>query len=233
MWMKSWLETRSRVTFALLWTASFVLLMAAPGRDMGKSSDKLGIVLSMLALAFVFVPVWLAGSGIRTQQPFGFGSSKGLHGSTLFTLSLPVSRTRLLLVRAALGLLEMVAVIVALTCVVWLFLPAVRVGTGPGEWLLYVLTVSVCASGLYGLTMIAATLVDDAWIVPFSTVAIILLWMLQFFGSVPAWANIYRPMAQGSPLVTHSVPWAPMAVALAVGAAGLLISLRIVQRQEY
>jgi hypothetical protein len=232
MWMKGWLETRSRVTFALLWAASFVLLMAGFGREAGKS-DNLAIVLSMLALAFVFVPVWLAGSGIRTQQPFGFSSTKGLHGSTLFTLSLPVSRARLLLVRAALGLLEMVGVIVVLTTIVWVFLPDVRAGTNPGEWLLYVMTVTVCASGLYGLTMIAATLVDDAWIVPFSTVAIILLWMLQFFGSVPAWVNIYRPMAQGSPLMTHSVPWASMAVALVAGAAGLLISLRIVQRQEF
>ena len=107
-WMKGWLETRSRVIFALLWTASYVLFMAVPGREAGKSSDKLAIVLSMLALAFVFVPVWLAGSGIRTQPPFGFSSTKGLHGSTLFTLSLPVSRARLLLVRSALGLLEMV-----------------------------------------------------------------------------------------------------------------------------
>src|SRR5262245_15490660 len=153
MWMKGWLETRSRVVFALVWTASYVLLMAAPGREMVKSSDTLGIVLSMLALGFVFVPVWLAGSGIRTQQPFGFSSTKGLHGSTLFTLSLPVSRTRLLLVRAALGLLEMVGVIVVLTSIVWVFLPVVRTGTSPGEWLLYVLTVSVCSSGLYGLTM--------------------------------------------------------------------------------
>jgi hypothetical protein len=93
------------------------------------------------------------------------------------------------------------------------------------------MTVAVCGSGLYGLTMIAATLMDDAWIVPASTVAVILLWMLQ--GRVPAWANIYRPMAEGSPLVTHAVPWAPMAVAAAVGTAGLLIALRIVQRQEY
>ncbi|HEX5110400.1 MAG TPA: hypothetical protein VFV95_18245 [Vicinamibacterales bacterium] len=232
LWLKGWLETRSRVVFALLWTSSYVLLMAAPGRA-AKSSEQQGIVLSMLALGFVFIPVWLAGSGIRTQQPFGFGSTKGLHGSTLFTLSLPVSRARLLLVRAALGLLEMVGLIVVLTSIVWIFLPVVRTGTHPGEWLLYVMTVSVCASGIYGLTMIAATLVDDAWIIPFSTVAIILLWMLQFFGDVPPWANIYRPMAQGSPLVTHSVPWAPMAAALVVGAAGLLVSLRIVQRQEY
>ena len=233
MWMKGWLETRSRVMFALVWAASYVLLMAAPGSDAVKSPDKLGMVLNMLALAFVFVPVWLAGSGIRTQQPFGFSSTKGLHGSTLFTLSLPVSRTRLLLVRAALGLLEMVGVIAILTSIVWIFLPVVRIGSDPGDWLLYVLTVSVCASGIYGLTMIAATLVDDAWIVPSSTFAIIVFWMLQFFGNVPAWANIYRPMAQGSPLVTHSVPWAPMAVAVIVGAAGLLISLRIVRRQEY
>jgi hypothetical protein len=205
--MKGWLETRSRVIFALAWAASYVLLMALPNRHAAGSENTLPVVLSMLALAWVFVPVWLAGSGIRTQQTFGFGAQKGLHGSTHFTLSLPVSRARMM--------------------------PGVRAGSTPGEWLLYVLTVNVCAAGVYGVTMIAATLVDDVWILPLSAVVIVLLWMLQFFGVLPAWASIYRPMATASPLVAHTVPWAAMAVALATGAVGLLIALRIAQRQEF
>jgi hypothetical protein len=233
LWMKGWLETRSRVIFALAWAASYVLLMALPNRHAAGSENTLPVVLSMLALAWVFVPVWLAGSGIRTQQTFGFGAQKGLHGSTHFTLSLPVSRARLLLVRASLGLLEMVCVLTALTTLVWVMMPGVRAGSTPGEWLLYVLTVNVCAAGVYGVTMIAATLVDDVWILPLSAVVIVLLWMLQFFGVLPAWASIYRPMATASPLVAHTVPWAAMAVALATGAVGLLIALRIAQRQEF
>jgi hypothetical protein len=45
-----------------------------------------------------------------TTQP-SLVASKGIHGSTLFTLSLPVSRLRLMSVRAAIGWLEGAGVI--------------------------------------------------------------------------------------------------------------------------
>ena len=234
LWFKGWLETRSRVIFAVLWSSMFLSVLALQSsREGGDDVAQLRIVLSMLTLVWMFIPVWLAGSGIRTQPPFGFGGSKGLHGSTQFTLSLPVSRTRLVLVRATLGLLETMAIITVLTAGVWLFVPVLSAAATPGDWALYLLTVSACAAGVYGLTLVAATLLDDVWIIPASTVAIIVLWTVHFSGVLPRWADVFWPMGVGSPLMTHKAPWLPMALTLVTGAAGLMASLRIARRQDF
>jgi hypothetical protein len=234
LWFKGWRETRSRVIFAVLWSAMFLSVLAGQSaREGGDARAKVQIVLSMLTLVWLFIPVWLAGSGIRTQPPFGFGSSKGLHGSTQFTLSLPVTRTRLVLVRAALGLFETVAVIAVLTAGVWLTVPALSADTAPVDWVLYLLTVCACAAGVYGLTLVAAMLLDDVALIPASTVAIIGLWTLHFSGVLPPWTDIFWPMGVGSPLMTHEAPWIPVALTLLAGAAGLLVSLKIAERQNF
>jgi len=62
-------------------------------------------------------------------QP-SFVASKGIHGSTLFTLSLPVTRLRLLSVRAAIGWLEGSGVIAVLCCALWFRSPALRAMVG-------------------------------------------------------------------------------------------------------
>jgi hypothetical protein len=235
LWLKGWLETRSRVVFALLWALTFLLLFASAvdrSKPIEGSANSLPVLLNALALVWVFVPVWLAGSGIRTQPPFGRGA-RGLHGSTQFTLSLPVSRTRLLLVRATLGLLETAAVIVLLVLVLWTVLPRSRAIASPGDWLMYVVTVLACGAGVYGVALVAATLVDDVWVIPVSTVAIILLWGAQSAGMVPRAANIFRPMAESSPLVTHALPWNPMAIALVMCGVGVVAALWVARRQEF
>ena len=144
LWLKGWLETRSRVAFALTWAAGFLLLFGAGvARREGAPPDvNTGLqALSAMALVWVFVPVWLAGAGVRTQSAFGAGATRGLHGSTHFTLSLPVSRARLLLVRATLGLLETAVVIGLLAAVAWFMFPALRESATALDALQYLLTV--------------------------------------------------------------------------------------------
>ena len=99
LWMKAWLEIRWRLVFSLgVVLAPFGGLYFKGG---GSSPDKAVIVLTLIAFLCLFCTVFLAGSGIRTQSPIQ--GTKGLHGSTLFTLSLPVSRFRLLSVRISLS----------------------------------------------------------------------------------------------------------------------------------
>ena len=59
------------------------------------------VVLTALSELGVNIAPLLAGAGIKTQA--AFQTVKGLHGSTYFTLSLPVSRFRLLAIRAGIG----------------------------------------------------------------------------------------------------------------------------------
>ena len=233
LWMKAWLETRSRVAFVFVWGGSFLgLYMGANGGELLTKGENLGGLLGVMAFIWVFTPLYLSGSGIRTQAPFG-RQSKGLHGSTQYTVSLPVSRARLLLTRTALGLIEMSVVALVFCLLFWLFTPAVRSTTTAGDWAAFGLTVVACGSGVYGIAVVAATLVDDAWIVSLGTVAVVLLWVFQFVGLIPQQVNIFQPLVGASPLVTHALPWGPMIVSIGIFAVGVLTALRIVNRQEY
>src|SRR5271156_3514225 len=97
LWYKGWLETRFNV-FALITVACLFSWVGPPA-----GQDLIGLVGFLLAI----IPLNLAGSGIKTQSPL---IKKGCHGSTYFTLSLPVSRFRLCATRAGLGMLETVGI---------------------------------------------------------------------------------------------------------------------------
>src|ERR1700689_5339733 len=102
LWYKGWLETRFKLLVSLGFGALFCLelhaVKAPPGPAIG---NPLMAPAILMATSAVMAPIFLAGAGIATQV--AFRSRKGLHGSTLFPLSLPVSRFRLLAVRAGLG----------------------------------------------------------------------------------------------------------------------------------
>jgi hypothetical protein len=88
-------------------------------------------MMGAMTVFVMFGAVYLAGAGIRTQP--AFSGTKSLHGSMYYTLSLPVSRFRLLAVRAGAGLLEMAGVILILVSVSWLKFPLVRGTSTPAD----------------------------------------------------------------------------------------------------
>jgi hypothetical protein len=51
--------------------------------------------------------------------------------------------------------------------------------------------------------------------------------------SLPASADIFRFMSDGSLLITHRLPWPAMAISLVVSAILFLAALKIVQTREY
>jgi len=125
LWHKGWLETRYRLLFALGFVVLFQLLLH---RSSATPQGILGLVLFPNPVLVVMSYTMLAGAGVATQP--SFVASKGIHGSTLFTLSLPVTRLRLLSVRAAIGWLEGSGVIAVLCCALWFRSPALRAMVG-------------------------------------------------------------------------------------------------------
>jgi hypothetical protein len=214
---KGWLETRFRLLFALCW-AGFCLLPWVPDYNPNRATV-LAAVLSIL----------LAGAGIATQP--SFRAPKGLHSSMYFTLSLPVSRFRLLAVRAGLGWLEMTAVIGAWYCGIWILYPAVsRTAAAMFE---YAVTVVACASGLYFIAVLLGTFLDEQWRMQCSMVIFPALWWLSNHTPFPASANIFRAMGEGVPLLTHTMPWTAMAFSLELAAILFFAALKVVQMREY
>src|SRR5262245_56900838 len=126
--MKAWLETRWRLLITIVALAVTMLsnyLSRNPGARNARS------LLLILGSLLAFGALQLAGSGAKSQAPIGF--SEGLAGSTQFTLSLPVSRLRLLAVRAGFGLLEMMALTIIVFGAAWSQMDWVRGVGAPAD----------------------------------------------------------------------------------------------------
>ena len=231
LWYKGWLETRLRVLFVF---GNILFLVGLSLRYIDPPLPRAVVenLLSSLAVLLLFIPVVLGGAGINAPRIL-FGAAKGLHGSMYFTLSLPVSRLRLLATRAGLGMLETVGVLAALSCVAWFMLPAPRVYVTVSGLFAHWVTVSICISAFYSLSVFFATFLGDQEQAGASATLIIILLLLFRAVSVPASVNIFRAMGQSSPLITHTFPWASMGISLGVAAIMFLAAMRVVQTHEY
>jgi len=232
LWYKGWLETRPMALFMLLFALFPIVLFLAVSRPANSAPQVSGgtaeTAMTFNALYYSFIPLALAGSGIKTQSA---RMKRGVHGSTYFTLSLPVSRFRLFATRAGLGILETIALLAIAPC-------ALRIAAiGPedhvsrsdlfGFWV----TLTVCASAIYFLGVLLSTILEDpvrGWASMFGLVCV-----YGLLSKVPLLAplNFFRAIV--SPLFTHSLPWTSMGISLAVAAVLGFLALRVVQTREY
>lgn len=234
LWYKAWLETRFRLLFSLvvmglLLVFTYSIRTAAPAP--GARIPVFGIVLFSIPSFVVVICAMLAGAGISTQP--SLQATKGLHGSTLFTLSLPASRLRLLAVRAGFGWLEMAGAIGTLCCGMWFASSQLRGAVTVGEMFEYAETLIACASALYFLSVMMATFLDDQWRVWGTMLSAAALWWLSTHTPLPASMNIFRAMGEGSPLVAHTMPWLAMTFSLGLATILFFAAFKVVQHREY
>jgi hypothetical protein len=237
-WYKGWLETRFRMLFVLAIYAasllSFSIVRPAPSHTFAamKAADQLKAATQdgLASYAVLWAAIMFAGAGIATQTALQM--TKGLPGSTLYTLSLPVSRLRLLATRASLGWLVLAGFTGVLCCGLWVTLPVMRATVAADGIARYTVALIVCSSGLYSVSVLLATFLEDIWRFWGSVVAFGSLWWLQDH-TLPASANIFRAMGNAGPLLEHTLPWNAMALSLGLAAILFFTALKIVQRREY
>jgi hypothetical protein len=234
LWYKGWLESRFRLLFSLSFFGILLIqayvLSGVRSPDAAKGDDLKVFVFSEVLLVATLCGM-VSGAGIATQP--GIQASKGLHGSTLFTLSLPVSRFRLLAVRSALGWLEMAGGIGAMCAGMWILLQVMKIQATPEDMFKYAIALTACASGLYSLAVLLATFLDEQWRVFGNLFAFAALWWIPNHTPFPASANIFRAMGEGSPLIAHRMPWMAMAFSLELAAIMFFAALKVVQMREY
>jgi hypothetical protein len=229
LWYKGWLETRFRLLIGLGWFGVLTVSMHLTGYRAGPGGLKPAASFAFMAMTqMVVISSMLAGTGITTQAPFQ--EVKGLEGSTIFTLSLPASRFRLLAVRSVLGWLEMAALIGAFCFLNWLGAPWLRATAI--EMFEYAVALIACSSTLYLITVLLASFLNE-WRLQGSFIAYAALWWIPNYTPLPVSANIFRAMTEGSPLVSHAMPWTAMGVSMALAAILFFAALKIVQLREY
>ncbi|HEX4810555.1 MAG TPA: hypothetical protein VH325_16575 [Bryobacteraceae bacterium] len=231
LWLKAWYETRFRLLLVVVAT----LVISAVASDSGPASANIlpkGLEATTLIGASVLAAIMLAGAGIKTQ-PAGFRPTKGLHGSMYYTLSLPVTRSRLFSVRVSLGLAETALVHVLACCAVWLVRPGIRLNAAPSDMFRHGVAAFFCVAAVYSLGVFFATFLDDlyqTWATMFTVMAAIVILNRV---PLPPSLDAFLVLSRASPLITHTMPWFAIATLLGLSAMLLLISVRIIRSREY
>ena len=241
LWYKSWLETRWRflIGLALLMCSAAGMVLAYPkvmqlmplvpdidiggeiGRRIRESAE-----LAREYRGYVWAQ-WFRQSlmqmGILFAVLLGTGGLLGGRG-TLFTLSLPVTRDRLLGIRAATGLAELFALVFVPSLLIPLVSPAVGERYGVATVLIHSVCLYVGASLFFSLTMLLATMFSDLWrpLLIALLLAVVLGLAEQIFrDSVLARYGIFRVMNGESYFRNGELPWQGL-IAAAVASAAML-----------
>lgn len=228
LWLKGWLETRFRMfipLFMISWLLFSVYSNAMPKRGI------LAIAQYSMPVVVMMFFIILAGAGIMTQSPFR--ATKGLHGSMMFTVSLPVSRFRLVAVRAAIGWLE-AACLVGLMCdCMWHLSAALRQMASQREVLEQAAVLVVCGSAAYFLSVVLATFLEDQWRIWGTMIAVAVAFWLSIKFSLPAGVDLIKAMGRGSPLVVHTIPWSAMGFSAVLSVVLFGVAVVIARMREY
>lgn len=158
MLLKSWMETRWRVVLMLLlnlFIGSVIVDDRVPPEVWVARFD------GMLPMIFAMNGIVLAGSGISSQISQRPGQV--VHPSMMFLLSLPVSRTRIVLVRQVVGagatlLLFCVSMVALLT-----FAPETRGLLLSGAGALYFACVTSAVLTANAISALLSTVLDQLW----------------------------------------------------------------------
>ena len=225
LWYKAWLETRWR----LLMPLAMLLFLVFTANSRGQLQLHQPSILAAIPFFWLLAPITLAGAGTKTEAPFR--AVKGVSGSTCFTLSLPVTRLRLLAVRAGVGMVEWGAMVVVLCVAAWLLSSTLRNEVSAADGLAYTATVLAMGFAVFAYSTALSTFLDQQWQVVTAT-AIILVPRAMLSNISLKW-DFFRTMGLDSPLITHTVPWLVIGGSFSFGLAAFLITAKIVERQQY
>lgn len=254
LWYKAWLETRWRfvIGLAVLMLSACGTVLSYPrvvqllssGLKIDMSGEIGREVIEAVALArtyrgFVWsqffrqnmLQMWavfamLLGTGGLLSQASGRG--------TLFTLSLPVTRTRLLGVRAATGLAELLVLAVVPSLLLPVLSPVVGQTYSVGDALVHSACLFIAGAVFFSLAFLLSTVFDDVWrplLIVFCAAAV-----LAFSGIVfPELArySIFGLMGGEVYFRSGGLPWLGLLATAALSAAMLYAATRNIARQDF
>lgn len=252
LWYKAWLETRWRFLIGLA-----VLMVVACGAVVGYPSianirasvstvDASGNVGRLIREAldaersyrgFIWfqwyrqnlVQIWtilavLLGSG---------GLLAGSAGGTMFTLSMPVSRTRIAGVRIATVQVELLLLaVIPSVVIVWLS-PAVGERYAINDTLVHSLSLFVAGSVFFSLAFLLSAVFDDFWRPMLIACAIALSQTLVGTLMGLPFSGMLRVMSAESYFRTGEIPWLGLVIAIAASLVMLYAAVSLVERRDY
>jgi hypothetical protein len=148
----------------------------------------------------------------------------------LFTLSLPVSRRRLLFVRAGLGAILTSILIIGMTAYILLHRPG---AASASLALCYIARVLVCTMAVYSLSVFLACVLDEVWQFMGGCLVWSGVFLLQTRFDAVAWVSPIRGMSQISYAGNALASWPPVLASILLTAILLSASVLVLQHKEY
>ena len=244
LWYKTWRETRARFLIGaatLGWVCGVIVLLQHSARTYAGEPTTYGAYIwnavykDYVKNLFLVMTIVLGGGGLLQE------AARGTAG---FTLALPVSRMRLLLVRAAVGSAEVIGLALLPAVVIPLASPL----GGESYPLVQALQFSIlwagCGLAVFGGALVLASLLADvyaAWIVSFL--------VLLFYGALVNLTALERLrgldlfdlmsgsgmpyLTEGGRLLAGSFPWLPLSMILLLGIGFVLLAGVVTQRRDF
>jgi len=254
LWYKAWLETRWRFLIGLVllmcsaagvvlvYPRVMQLLPLVPAADAGGEIGRRireGAVLAREYRGYVWsqwfrqnlIQMWtifavLLGTGGLLSQVSG--------GAALFTLSMPASRTRLLAIRAAAGLVELLALAFVPSLLIPLLSPSVGESYGVGSAMVHSVSVFVAGAAFFSLAFLLSTMFSDVWrplLVALSMAAVLALCEQALPGL--SRYSIFRVMSAETYFRTGALPWPGLLFSAAISMALLYGAVVNMARQDF
>jgi ABC-2 type transport system permease protein len=237
LWYKAWLETRSRFLISLIGIVALCSAFVLHGdRNVAYEvgSDYYNYVL--FAGHQILVMMW---SLAVTLTMMGGLLREKATGSSSFTLALPVSRRRLMMVRICTGLTEafMLAVVpwVAMFWVSSIF-GKTRSFSQPGHYLVLLL-----GGGLifFAVAVLVSSLISGEYTAPAVTFGAVIVTAVALSSSTlrrySPWEFMTgaRYRTEQTNLLSLPIPWLQAAIYLLIAGILLALSVRAIQRWEF
>lgn len=250
LWYKSWLDTRWRflIGLALLMCSAAAMVFTYPrvrellplappievGGELGRRIRE-AMELSREYRGYV----WSQGFGQNLAQIgtlfavlLGTGGLVS-GGAALFTLSLPVSRRRLLGTRAAAGLGEWLVLAFVPALLIPLLSPAIGESFSVTAALVHGACLFVGGAVFFSLAILLSTVFGDVWrpLLIALTVAVVLAG-LEAFGELSDF-GVYSVMSGDAYFRTGALPWAGLFVSAAASAAMLYAASATIANRDF
>lgn len=254
LWYKSWLETRWRFLIGVglltvsacgtvLYYPEVMKLMPMAGSiDMSGEIGrriKEGVELARSYRGYIWSQ-WFSQNVIETGTLFaillGSGSpiSQGSGGATLFTLSLPASRNRLLGVRTATGLAEWFVIALVPSLVIPLLSPAIGERYSVASALIHAACLFVAGGVFFSLAVLLSAMLGDLLrpLLIACSVAVLVALSEVVLGGFARFAP-FSVMSAESYFRGNGLPWVGLLLALAASAAMLYSATLVIARKDF
>ena len=254
LWYKTWLETRSRFLAGLavlmlsagstVWIYPQVsqLLPALPNVELNGPIGRQvreGLELARTYEGYVWMQ-WFVNNMPKTWALFaillGAGGllSQASRGGAMFTLSLPVSRERLLDVRAGAALAELLVLAIVPSLLVVVLSPTVGQSYSLADALVYSFCAFVAGTVLFSLTFLLSTVFNDLWRPPLIVVgaAMCVSFAEQAIQGLSRY-SLFGVMSAESYFRDGAVPWVGLLITAVASAAMLCLARLNMARHDF